>query len=365
MRSNPIKANLTSARVTDRLDRRGSFAVESEIIALQRGIRKTLDDDTVASSNAAFSPHRAPAVLPMRASQVLRGILTKNPTVKKFTVKQIVDSIGEHRVGTSLIFFSIPAMLPVPGTSNLAGIPAGLIAGQMIAGKTTIKLPRSILRRSVSRRSLSVAIYAILPVLEMSERATKPRWQWACHPVAQQILGVLLFLLALAIALPIVGFNVPHAASIFAISLGLVERDGVAILIGVIAGLASLILLTGANLSGRALRSGAVGWMKNMFKKVGLKWAANLGLKWATSFLKKRGRQWTTLLLLEWAELLLDPEASTRHTTGKRPRKNTLQLEQPRSAARRSQKIARPPAGRSHLQTGERPSARRRALVVK
>jgi hypothetical protein len=38
---------------------------------------------------------------------------------------------------------------------------------------------------------------------------------------------------------------VPQAISIFIIALGLVEKDGLTILIGVIAGLASLVLLGG------------------------------------------------------------------------------------------------------------------------
>jgi Cu2+-exporting ATPase len=52
----------------------------------------------------------------------------------------------------------------------------------------------------------------------------------------------LIFLLALAIAIPVLQFTLPHAVSIFMISLGMVEHDGLAILIGVVIGLASLIL---------------------------------------------------------------------------------------------------------------------------
>lgn len=184
----------------------------------------------------------APAI---RTSQILREILTKNPTVKNFTVKQIVESIGDTAFGTSLMFFSIPGMLPIPGISTLVVIPTGTIAGQMITGKKQIRLPKFILKRTVPRRSLSVAIHTILPILEKAEKVAKPRWQWASHPAAQRILGLFIFVLALAIAFPIPGFNVPQAISIFIIALGLVEKDGLTILIGVIAGLASLVLLGG------------------------------------------------------------------------------------------------------------------------
>jgi len=136
-------------------------------------------------------------------------------------------------------------MLPIPGISTLVVIPTGTIAGQMIAGKKQIRLPKFILKRTVPRRSLAVAIHTILPILEKAEKVAKPRWQWASHPAAQRILGLFIFILALAIAFPIPGFNVPQAISIFIIALGLVEKDGLTILIGVIAGLASLVLLGG------------------------------------------------------------------------------------------------------------------------
>src|ERR1700683_1634789 len=295
----------------------------------------------------------APAFPAIRTSQLLREILTKHPKVKNFTVQQIVDAIGERRIATSLMFFSIPGMLPVPGTSNLVGLPAGLVAGHLIAGKTEIKLPQFILQRSVPRRSLTVAIHAILPVLERVEKAVKPRHQWASHPAAHRALGVLVFLLALVIAFPNAGFNIAHAASIFIISLGLVERDGLAILLGVVAGIASLVLLTGAGISAEVLRSIAGGWVKKFLKKIGLKWFARTGLKLAARLLKKFGFQWTTLWLLEWGELLLlwNPEASG---------KLGLKHQRKSSSLRRGRRLARPSTRGAHLEGPARSSATKR-----
>jgi hypothetical protein len=356
MRSTSIK---TVPSVPNRLSRGGYASVAGSDATSHAKVRKSLAAETLPT-NSALSAQRVPAAPSVRTSHVLREILAKNRTAKSFTVQEIVDAIGENQVATSLVFFSIPGMLPIPGTSNLSGIPAGLIAGQMIAGRTEIKLPTFILRRSVPRRSLAVAIYAILPVLEMAEKAAKPRQLWASHPAVQRVLGVFILLLALVIALPFFGFNVAHAASIFIISLGLAEHDGLAILIGVLAGLASLILLTGASLSIRALRFGAVDWVKKMLKKVGLKWAAKLGFRWAARYVKKRSVQWTTLVLLEWAELLLDPQASA-HIKGNKPKKNALKVARKSSSVRRGQNLARRSARRSYTQAMERSPASKRS----
>jgi hypothetical protein len=260
---------------------------------------------------------------PVRTSQLLREILIKNPRVKHFTVKQILESIGNSR-HASLLAFSVPAILPVAGSSDLAGLPAGLIAGQMAIGRTDIKLPKFILERTVSRRSLTVAIRAVLPVLELAEKATKPRWLWLSRPSAQRILAMFIFILALAITIPFVGANVPHAAAIFIISLGLAEQDGWAIALGVLVGAASLIFLIATSVSGQTFRPGSLKWAKVFAKALGLKWIVKLGTKLAVTLFKKFALRAAILFLLGSAELrplrkaLARPAKSAGSTNEKR-----------------------------------------------
>ncbi len=186
----------------------------------------------------------APAV---RTSRILRDLLEKNPD-KSFTVQKIVDSIGgTSAFGTSLLAFSIPEVLPIPipGLFTVVVIPTGIISAQMIAGNKHLKLPKFLLKRSIPRKALATAIHAILPFLEKTEKYVKPRWQWAVHPASKRFIGAFIFLLALAIALPVPGTNMPLAIAIFIISLGLIEKDGMMITLGILIGVASLALLGG------------------------------------------------------------------------------------------------------------------------
>jgi hypothetical protein len=182
-----------------------------------------------------------------RTSEILRDILANNPDVHDFTVEKIVNSIGETSFGTSLMFFAIPEVvpIPVPGLAAIVVIPTAVISGQMAAGHKQIKLPKFILKKTVPRKALAAAIRAILPLLEKAEKVSKPRWRWATTPLAKRLLGVFIFILALSIAFPMPGFNMPQAISTFIIALGLVEDDGILVATGVIAGLASLALLGG------------------------------------------------------------------------------------------------------------------------
>lgn len=209
-----------------------------------------------ASKRAAASRSRTAKAAPaVHASRVLRDLLEKNPD-KSFTVQKIIDSIGgTSAFGTSLLLFSIPEVLPIPipGLFTIVVIPTGIISAQMAAGNGQLKLPQFLLKRSVPRKALATVIHAILPFLEKTERYVKPRWQWAVHPISKRFIGAFIFLLAAAMALPIPGTNMPLAISIFVISLGLIEKDGRMILLGILLGLASLALLGGIVWAGLSL----------------------------------------------------------------------------------------------------------------
>ncbi|PTX97295.1 hypothetical protein DB346_20020 [Verrucomicrobia bacterium LW23] len=180
-----------------------------------------------------------------RTSERLQSILTQNPTAESFTVEQILQVLGVSSFGTSLMFFSLPEVLPIPmpGISALVVLPTLALGWQMSAGRQEVRLPKFLLERSVPRKALAAAVYAILPVLRRAEKSTKPRWEWASSPSAQRLIGMFVFLLALSIAFPIPGFNMPQAISIFIIGLGLVERDGLIICAGVVLGAISVLAL--------------------------------------------------------------------------------------------------------------------------
>jgi hypothetical protein len=163
-------------------------------------------------------------------------------------VERIVAGLGTTSFGTSLMVFSIPEVIPIPipGMSAIVALPTGIISAQMITGSGNIRLPKSLLKRSIPRKAFATAVKTIMPFLERAEKGVKPRWQWATTPMAKRVLGGLIFVLACIIALPVPMTNMPPAIAIFIIALGLVERDGKLIALGVLLGLASIALIGGA-----------------------------------------------------------------------------------------------------------------------
>ena len=239
-----------------------------------------------------------------RTSEVLRGILEKNPGVRTFTIERILDAIGQERVEASLMVFSLPAIVPVQAPRDLVTLPLGSLGCQMATGRKHLGLPASVLRKSVSRRSLAVALHAIAPILEAAERLVKPRLRWMTHPVARRAIGVLVFLLAVAIAYPLVGGNALHAMSVFVVSLGLAEQDGLAVLIGLVAGVASLAVVAASGWSLRALGLKVRDALRSAARK--------LGMNALSSLLERLGfGRLGRLLSFEVSDLVLlwDPES--------------------------------------------------------
>lgn len=241
-----------------------------------------------------------------RTSQLLRGILTRNPGVQTFTVERILESLGYDQLEASLMVFTIPSIIPVPKTGGGSGTSA-VIGAHILAGQKQIRLPRFILRKTVSRRALAVAIHSILPVLEAGEKFVRPRWKWVSHSTTRRAVGLFVFLLAISVAFPLFGFNALHATSIFVMALGMAEQDGIAVLVGVAVGMLSLALLAVTGASARALKVKTLGWLRKIARKLGLGSLAR--------YLRRRGYPaLARLVTFHWSELLLlwDPEKARR-----------------------------------------------------
>lgn len=256
---------------------------------------------------------------PVRTSDLLRGILTNNPGVERFTIKRILRTIGKDRFDLSLMMFSLPAIIPVPAPSGVVAMPAGAIGAQLLGGRTEITLPRFVLKKSVSRKSLAVAIHAVLPLIEAAERVMRPRWAWVSHEATQRVLGLFVLLLALAIGFPLLGLTPLHATSIFVIALGMAEKDGLAVLIGVVTGILALVITLSSGASARALRSSGLRWLRKLMKRTSFTLAANK--------LEQSGHPMiANLLRFKWTDLFLawDPEGPLQPPTRAKHRQSNL-----------------------------------------
>jgi hypothetical protein len=164
-------------------------------------------------------------------SCLLREIAT--PAHGKITVEEIVQRFGRRAFGGLLFVFSIPNLLPLPpGSSSVLGLPLVLGAPQLMVGSDHLWLPRSVGTKGVDRAALSKGFDKLLPRLAKLERLLAPRLGWLFGTWGDRVVGLVCTLLALVLILPIPLGNLLPALAIALMSLGLMQRDGIVLLLG-------------------------------------------------------------------------------------------------------------------------------------
>jgi hypothetical protein len=180
---------------------------------------------------------------PTRTSTLLRDF-SNAITRERVSVGEIVAALGDRGLGVLIAIFAIPNMLPamVPFGNVVIGIFPLMFAVHLAFGADRLMLPASIARRSVSSKSLKTLIPRVADVLSWFERLLKPRFPAVTGPHLERILGVLCVVLALITMVPIpFAHNLPALALVL-IGLGLIERDGLAMLIGAMIGVIGTLI---------------------------------------------------------------------------------------------------------------------------
>lgn len=154
------------------------------------------------------------------------------------TLGELIQCMGDRGHGLLIAALALPNVLPIylPGLSAVFGLPLVFIAFQLVLGRQNLWLPPALARRSIARSTFARMAGAIAPWLARLERALRPRWPELLGPMAERLAGLLAILLGLLLSLPIPLTNIPLAIPLVLIGLGLAERDGLMLAIGLAVG---------------------------------------------------------------------------------------------------------------------------------
>ena len=181
---------------------------------------------------------------PPRTSALLRAF-ANSLTAERVSVKEIVDALGDRGLGVLIAIFAIPNILPaaVPLGNVPTGIPVIVFAVQLLLRVPHLILPDFIARRTVKTSTFKALAPRVAAVLSWFERLLKPRLAAVTLPGPEHLIGVVCVVLSIVSTLPIpFAHNLP-ALGLVLIGLGLIERDGLAILAGATIGLIGTLLL--------------------------------------------------------------------------------------------------------------------------
>ncbi len=160
--------------------------------------------------------------------------LRERMTGEKPTLSEVFGHLGDRAPGFLLLTLAVPAIVPTPGipAGFLFGTVLALVAVQMILGRDQLQMPHWIGRRRVPRSALDKIVEKGTPLIERIERALRTRYPSMTRAGVLRPLGVFVLVMGVLIALPIPFGNTLPGLAVLVIALGLIARDGLAVVAG-------------------------------------------------------------------------------------------------------------------------------------
>jgi hypothetical protein len=182
--------------------------------------------------------------LPARTSEVLRELAYGEG--ERVSFREILVGLRHRAFGFTMLIFALPCCLPMPpGIPTVCGIALTIIALNLIAVRRRLWLPSAIADKSLARTDLRRVVDRVLPMMQRLERICRPRLAPLTEPLGKVFIGFVVLLLGLVMILPIPFLgNMPPGVAAVVIAIGVIERDGLVVLIGLVVSVAAIAVAT-------------------------------------------------------------------------------------------------------------------------
>lgn len=192
-----------------------------------------------------------------RTSDVLAAFRANLPA-GRVTLADLIAALGDRSLGTVLLALALPTIAPVPlGVSVLCDLPLMLFSLRLLFGRRDAVLPGWLLRRSVATETAARMLDAVMPRLEWIEAMLKPRLPALAAVDRERWFGLLIVVLITICIIPVPLMGWLPGFALVLISLGLIERDGGAVGVGLLLGVGAVIfafvLVSGLSYAGHEL----------------------------------------------------------------------------------------------------------------
>lgn len=166
-------------------------------------------------------------------------------------VADLLKTFGQRSFGALLLVPSLIVVSPIsgiPGVPTVTGVLISLIAIQMLLGRTTLWLPRSLLQRCIARRQLDRVIAFVRPGAAIADRLLEPRLMFLTQAPFNRLIAATCLATALTMpALEVVPFATSIVAAAIAVfALALIAHDGLLVVVAFLVAGASLYFGLGA-----------------------------------------------------------------------------------------------------------------------
>jgi hypothetical protein len=180
----------------------------------------------------------------------------------RIPIRDLVDAMDSVGFGLAVMIFAFGIIIPLPPPfPSIISIPLVIFSIQMMIGYTAPKLPKRFSKLSVKRSVLAMLVQRSAPYIRKVERILQPRLSFMTNHTAERIVGFFIFIFASFILLPMPLSNFIPGLGILIISFGLLGKDGLVTILGIIIGISGITI----SISAIFLGVEALHYLKNLF----------------------------------------------------------------------------------------------------
>jgi hypothetical protein len=179
-------------------------------------------------------------------------LLAENAQGDAVTLDWILAQLHERAFGLFLLVLALPCCIPfLYGVPQIVALPLMFIAGQILLGRKQPWLPRKLGARTVTKAGMEGMARRANPWLRRIEAVSRPRLVVLTRAPLDQIVGAALVLFSASILVPLPGTNTVPGFAVVIVSMGLLQRDGILVIVGSLLGTAWIasLVFAGATLA--------------------------------------------------------------------------------------------------------------------
>jgi hypothetical protein len=183
---------------------------------------------------------------PLSLSSLLAHELGSFPD-EGLTVHAFLQRFSDRSLAMLIFFIALPlafGVAAIPAVNSLFSIPLILLTLQQVLGKTQCWMPKMLDNKIIEKQTVDKLIHKVLPFINKAERIMRPRLFFITHAHAQRLIGVVGLIFSFYLFIPMPFANTVPSFGLLFMAAGLLMRDGLLILIGMVGGLIWVSALT-------------------------------------------------------------------------------------------------------------------------
>lgn len=174
---------------------------------------------------------------PAPVSQILRDFIDAHRE-KGASIGEMVHFFGDRGFGFLMMIFALICIipLPIPGIHMFLAIPLFYLSIQQFFGRHEIWFPQKVLDYVIPQRALVDVGLKTIPWIEKIEALSKPRLSFLASGWWFRFFGAVAFYITAFLSIPLPLTNLVPAIGLVFMAIGILVKDGMAIIIGSIIG---------------------------------------------------------------------------------------------------------------------------------